>query len=245
MITFELLPIIDIMIDLYEQPRSFERFEAYLKMLQGNTKGDLAMPISGFNPMAKEHLLAKLKELKTIEIEQIIREKLNDWNSNNSSKNSSSKFKVAINLADDLQGGWTNRFTSDYDSKFRFNGLFSRNFCTPFFWTSECFTEDMIRERVLSYILRTIYWQKSPQPMTLLAHLEQEIFVAKQINTQSQFRKSDFKELHHFFQKNQTSEQYHLIFNFFYGDKASASLAFPTYGIIENITGFDYANCTN
>jgi len=239
--TFELLPIIDTMIDLYEKPRTFERFQEYLKTLQGDTKGNLSIPIGGFNPMAKEHLLDRLKELKKLDAEQIIEETLSYLNDINFSKNSNRKFKVVINLSDDLKGGWTNRFTSDYDSKFKFNGIFSRNFCTPIFWSSESFTKDLIRERTLEYIFRTIYWLSKPKPKTLKEHLEQEMFVAKHSKNNCNTQKTDFKELDKFYKDNENTDNYHIIFNFFYGDKASASLEFPTYGVVENVTGFDYS----
>ena len=106
-------------------------------------------------------------ELKKLDAEKIIEETLNDLNENNLSKNSNRNFKVAINLSDDLKGGWTNRFTSDYDSKYKINGLFSRNFCTPIFWSSEIFTEDIIRQRTLEYTFRTVYWLNNPKPKTL------------------------------------------------------------------------------
>ena len=66
---FELLPVIDIMLDLYEKPRTAERFQEYLEVLQGGTKGDLVIPIGNFNPMAKEQALQKLIELKTLHAE--------------------------------------------------------------------------------------------------------------------------------------------------------------------------------
>ena len=162
-------------------------------------------------------------------------------NSNDFSKNSNKKFKVAINLSDNLKGGWTNRFTSDYDSKFKINGLFNKGFCTPIFWSSENFTKDTIRERTLEYIFRTIYWLIKPKPNTLKEHLEQEVFVAKQINNKGKFQKIDFKELDEFYIDNQNTDNYHKIFNFFYGNEASKSLGFQTYGIEENFTGFDYS----
>ena len=68
---FTVFPLVGTMIDLYEKPRTVERFQEYIKMLQGETKGDLAFPISGFNPMAKEHVLDQLKELKKIGAEHL------------------------------------------------------------------------------------------------------------------------------------------------------------------------------
>ena len=44
-----------------------------------------------------------------------------------------------------------------------------------------------------------------------------------------------------FYKKNRNSDHYNLIFNFFYGDEASKSLEFPTFGINSEINGFDYA----
>ncbi|MDQ3110027.1 MAG: hypothetical protein M3R17_09045 [Bacteroidota bacterium] len=87
------------------------------------------------------------------------------------------QFKVAINVSDDLKGGWTNRFTSDYDSKFRINALVKRKFCTPLFWASEAYSEELIRRRTLHYCYRSIYWLQNPKPETLQEHIEMEKFV--------------------------------------------------------------------
>jgi len=239
--TFEFLSTIDLMIDLYEKPRSFERFQEYINTLQGDKKGDLSIPISGFNPMAKVHLIDKLKQLKKLDAEQIIKDLLSDLNENNSANSLNRKFKVAINVSDDLKGGWTNHFTSDYDSKFKISGLFNKNFCVPVFWSSEEFTKDKIREKTLEYIFRTIYWINSPKPKTLKEHLEQEIFVASQAKSTGDFEKIGFDSLSKFYRENHNTNNYHVIFNFFYGDKASASLEFPTYGVVGDINGFDYA----
>jgi hypothetical protein len=120
---FQLLPILDIMIDFYKKPLNDLRFQEYLSLLKGDSKDDMALPIGGFNPMAKEHILEKLEEFKKINAEQIIKEALDHLNLDGFAKSTSRDFKVAINVSDDLKGGWTNRFTSDYDSKFRFSGL--------------------------------------------------------------------------------------------------------------------------
>ncbi len=238
---FELIPIIDKMVELYEQPRTFERFEEYLNTLQGGIKGHLALPISGFNPMAKAHLLDKLAELKKLEAELVIERALKDLNNSHLQTHSDKNFKVLINLSDDLQGGWTNRFASDYDSRFRINGLFSRHFCTPIFWSSESYTQQLIVERTLEYVFRTIYWLTKPRPMTLKEHLAQEVFVASHLKSKNNYKQGEFGDLEAFYESHQDTENYHVIFNFFYGDSASESLAFPTYGVVEKITGYDYS----
>jgi hypothetical protein len=225
--TFHPLPTIQIMLNLYEKPRTVERFQEYLKLLQGDSKGDLVLPIGGFNPMAKETLILKLKELQTLKAEQILAEVLSEINLQVSDNNNPKTFKVALNLSDDLQGGWTNRFTSDYDSKFKINGLVNRQFCTPIFWSSEEFTEEIIKQRVAEYVFRTVYWLEHSKPKTLKDHVAQEQFVAQKTGLTKQ--KWHFKPLEDFYQKYQNSDNYHLIFNFFYGDDASKSLEFPCF----------------
>jgi hypothetical protein len=190
--------------------------------LQGDTKGDLAMPISGFNPMAKPHLLEKLTELKAIQAETIIKKTLFDLNPPLKSVPKAPVFKVALNVLDDWKGGWTNRFTSDYDSKFKINALVKRQFCTPLFWSSEPYSVLLVQQRTLESAFRTIYWLKHGKPCTLKDHVEQEQFAAQKSNV-------NFAKNSAFYAKYCESDSYHVIFNFLYGDKASESLGLPTY----------------
>ncbi len=111
----------------------------------------------------------------------------------------------------------------------------------PIFWSSESFTKELIRKRTLEYVFRTISWLTNPKPKTLKEHFEQEMFVARETKDENILSKSDFQELEEFYKKNENTDNYHIIFNFWYGDKASASLGFPTYGIVESVTGFDYS----
>jgi hypothetical protein len=239
--TFELLPIIDTMLNLYEMPLNQERFQAYLKILQGDTKGDLKMPIGGFNPMAKPHIKEKLIELKKLGAENIIQETLATLNTRFDKLNKGT-YQVALNLSDDIAGGWTNHYTSDYDSKFRLNALVERQFCVPIFWASEQFSEALIRQRTEEYVLRTIYWLDHTKPLTLKDHIEQEKFVAKNSPFSNDGRmQQDIEKLDAFYKKNQDATNYSIIFNFLYGDKAASAFNFPTFGIGGEMAGFMYA----
>lgn len=239
---FELIPIIDTMLDLYAKHRLKERFQEYISMIQDGKKGDLTLPIVGFNPMAKEHILQKLAELKELKGEQIIQDTLRSINVTLTEEQDQRTFKVVLNLPDNLKGGWTNLYTTDYDSKFKINALVTRTFCTPFFWTSESYTEQLIRSRTLEYAFRTIYWLTNPKPKTLKDHIEQEIYVAERSKLNSDnLDTNDFELLDNFYSKYQESDDYGIVFNFLYGDNASKSLEFPTYGIAGNRNGFDYA----
>jgi hypothetical protein len=233
-----LLPTINKMIDLYEKPRSMERFQEYLKLLQGDTRDDLAFPIGNFNPMAKEHVLEKLKLLRMLKAEAIIEETLAGID-----LPIKEEIHVALNLADDLKGAWTNHYTTDYDSKFKLNALLKRNFCTVLLWTSEEHTPDLVEQRTREAVYRNAYRLTYPQPLTLEEHIEQERFVAKycSLEPDSLFQ---FPDAEAFYLKHRKTEEYHIIFNFLYGDEACRSLGFPALGVTQERCGYRFAAVT-
>ncbi len=237
---FEVVPIIHSMIDLYGKPRSTERFHEYISQLQGGSRGDLELPIGGFNPMAKEHVLEKLSALEALNAEAIMREALAELDLTRQ-KQDSGTIKVVLNLADDLKGGWTNRYTTDFDSKFKLNALVTRNFCTPYFWTSEEYSEELIHSRAIEYAIRTLYWLDHGKLRTLEDHLNQETFVSRNAS-QKPDKMGDalLLQAERFCAQHRMQDDYNVIFNFFYGDEACESLGYPTFGM-KGITGFQYA----
>lgn len=238
---FKITPVIDLMLELYEKPISPDRFKEYLAKLQGNTKGDLALPISGFNPMAKEHVVAKLHELKSLKAESLITNTLIELNKELSDVLASDTFSVLLNVADDLKGGWTNHYTTDFDSKFKLNGLVERNFCTPYFWTSEAYTEELIVQRTKEYAYRTVFWLQNGKLKTLRDHIAQEKYIARKTNKPKiDFDAEEYQKLHQYYSKNQNEDDYNIIFNFMYGDTVCNSLAYPTFGLQSVLNGFDF-----
>ncbi|WP_299623499.1 hypothetical protein [uncultured Tenacibaculum sp.] len=237
---FKLKPILSEMKELYSKPISAERFKEYISKLQGDTKGDLALPIGGFNPMAKNHILQKISELENLRAEAIMEQTIKNFNTK-LVESSSKEITVVLNIADDLKGGWTNFFSTDFDSKFKLTPLINRSFCVPYFWTSELFSTELITNRTLEYLNRTFYRLKNPQPKTLREHLKQEIFSLKLENNYFQdYIESDFIKIEKYYSENKNSEEYDRIFNFFYGDKGSESLGYKKYGI-QKPTGYEYA----
>lgn len=237
--TFELLPVVDMMLELYASPRDINRFKKYLSLLQGDTKGDLALPLGGFNPMGKEHVVAKLLQLKVLNAEDIICNTLKKLSGGVAAHHPGTTIKVALNLSDDVAGGWTNRYTSDYQHKFQIQALVKRNFCTPVFWTSEDYSEALIAHRTQEQAYRTLWILDNGKPVTLEDHVMQEAFVAKHVNRATQ--PINDNKLHSFYQQHKDSTDYSLIFCFMYGDEAAASLGYPVFGIATPFAGFKYA----
>jgi hypothetical protein len=240
-IRFELFPVLDTMIELYQKPLSIERFKEYLTILNGGDSAELLVPISGFNPMAKDHVLQALTALKKLNAEDIASQEILKINQEIPLDQEARIFKVALNLSDDLKGGWTNRFTTDYQSKFKIGGYFSRNFCLPVLWTSDIFSEELIQERVREYVFRTIYWSEFSRPETLRDHIFQEKFVAEKLGKVPSITLNQFAELSTFYNQYKSSEEYHIIFSFLYGDKAAISLGNADMGIEPGFAGFEFA----
>ena len=142
---------------------------------------------------------------------------------------------VVINLADDVGGAWSNKCTVDYASKFGMGPLLKRNFCTPYFWSSENFTRDKVKTRALEYAYRTLFCLKQGSPKTLKDYVSQEAYVfSKGGNNEDEATLFNLEEVQKFFIDNSESEEYSLLFNFFYGDQASNELNYPIYGASEN-----------
>ena len=237
---FELLKVLGKIKDLYQLPRNRERFERYLYMLQGANKDDMILPISAFNPMGKELALNKLESLIEFDAEGIARQCLAQINSEINLLDNR-VFQVAINLIDDVEGSWSNYAVTDYKSKFEFEGLYKRNFCTPIFWTSETVNEKIINQRIKEYVSRTIYWLDKGKPETLQDCLEQEVYVNMTCRTQSSnIQMSSLKMVKEYYTQNIISSDYNLKVNFFYGDELTRELNFPVYGIPKN-GGFELA----
>lgn len=236
----ECTPILDRMEALYELPRTPKRFETYLQLLQGNTKGELVLPIGGYNPMGKDHVLEKVRELKTLHAEELVADELiRVIREIDASKGPT--FEVVINVADDFGGAWTDRYTSDYSSKFEIQALVNRKFCTPYFWTGENYSEALIRSRTRNYAFRTYYWSQLGKPKSLTDHLQLELNVQAHVNQLNEPLDPALVDLlKAFVAEHAASEDYNLLFNFFYGDAASEALGYQSYGIPE-MGGFYYA----
>ncbi|MEZ5043417.1 MAG: hypothetical protein R2828_26205 [Saprospiraceae bacterium] len=69
---FELLKVLDNILDLYKLPRNKERFDKYLYLLQGANKDEMILPIAAFNPMGKELALTKVEALLALDAEILV-----------------------------------------------------------------------------------------------------------------------------------------------------------------------------
>jgi hypothetical protein len=167
------LPVLDILRDLYVQPRSMQRFQQYIAALTGGT-GDVVLPIGVANPMAKEHAVAKIDELLALDAEKIGARAAQDTAAALAKVEGDVEIKAAVVLVDDVGGGWTNRHTTEASVRFPSRGALKRPFANALAWTSESPSGDLIRQEVLAAIYRVAYQQRFGLPTTLRAMLDQE-----------------------------------------------------------------------
>jgi len=236
---FELVPILNKMRELYRLPRDLNRFEEFLNTLIDSSDSDIQIPIIGYNPMAKEHILDRLEELIRLNAERTAGETLEILNEKYSSVHPDLRFQVFIILSDDMSGHWPDRDSADYDSRFRVRPLIKRHFCTPVFWCSEKFSTDMIGRRVSEYAERTVYFLNHSDPETLEEHIQMEDFISSGRNariTELLKGQSEFQKIYEISSK---STEKSVIFNFLYGDSAASKLGYDIMKLNDGILKSD------
>lgn len=165
------LPLLQIQRDFYTMPRGMERFREYIKTMTDPETGDLALPLVAMNPMGKDHIPALIDEYIALGAEQMARDAMA---SAATSAPAQREYKVALVVSDDLKGGWTNRWASEYGHRIEGGAILKRGFITAILWTSEPASADRVREEVLTAIYRAEYLETHPAPKTLAEMLDQE-----------------------------------------------------------------------
>jgi hypothetical protein len=168
----EYVPLLKVQRELYAMPRSMERFQAYLETMVDAETRDLKLPLVAMNPMGKDHIPKLLDEYLAFDGDglaaQAVAEAAAEF------AHLSGQFKVTLVLSDDLMGGWTNRYTSEFSHRFQPQAYFKRGWFVGMLWTSEPPTPITIREEVLTTLYRGVNMQSFGFPVTLSEMLAQE-----------------------------------------------------------------------
>jgi hypothetical protein len=168
------LPLLQIQRDLYARPRGMERFREYIKTMTDPETGDLALPLVAMNPMGKDHIPALLDQYVALGAETIAQDLIGDMWGQPPNVAGGGHYRVGLVVSDDLKGGWTNRWASEYSHRIEGQAFTKRGFITGILWTSEPASAANVREAVLTSIYRTEYLESHPPPRTLGEMLVQE-----------------------------------------------------------------------
>jgi hypothetical protein len=177
------VPLLQVQRDLHGLPRNYERFQEYLRTMQNAYGTDgLRVPLLIMNPMGKDHVTALLDALLALDADGIAARTLAEASACLSEVPGS--IKVALVVADDLMGGWTNRYAYEFDLRFRYAGApghldrlprgVKHFWLTTVVWSSESATERAVREAVLTAVYRAAYIHRHGPARTLRDKLRQE-----------------------------------------------------------------------
>ncbi len=226
----EVVPLLERERALYAVPRGRERFGAYLNAMTMGT-GEAALPLTALNPMGREHVAEMLDRMIALGVEDAAaeaaaeaRERLCDVDD---------EIRVAIALADDLKGGWTNRYFAEMANRFERKYEVARGWATVLFWTSEEPTLERTRVETLAAIYRTLYERECGAAESLRAMMEQEGRAARFAGMRPHLDEAALQKTRHIIESHLESKAYPAIVAVLYGDEAATSLGYPPLGLPE------------
>ena len=227
----EFVPLLQIQRDLYTLPKGPERFRAYLKTMVNSDGTDVRLPpLVAMNPMGKDHLPALLDALLTMEAEAA---------AVHASAEAVSRlpgvpgdFKLGLVVVDDLMGGWTNRYFSEFFHRFEGPSATKRGWIGAWIWSSETPTLQAIREEVMGVIFRAAYVLEHGAALNLANMLVQEVHVMATAGcSQPSLDAPDLDYTREVLQPHLEATDLPTLIPCLFGDPAAHALGYPPQGL--------------
>lgn len=179
----EYVPLLRTQRDLHDVPRGMERFRQYLRTITNDEGTGLELPSLGImNPMGREHVSALLDALMALDADGIAARAAAE--ATVALKELPGDFKLGLVVADDLKGGWTNRYDQEYGLRFgRLSGPLAdgrlpkwlkHHWLTGILWSSEPASAKAVREAVLTTLYRLAYVHEHGSARNLREMIDQE-----------------------------------------------------------------------
>jgi hypothetical protein len=223
----EHLPLLHHHRELYSQPRGTERFRRYLATLTGGGD-DLVLPLTAMNPMGKEHMLRAVDAWLAAGAEEAAAAAVRD--AAPLLAQAPGRLRIGLVVADDVAGGWTNRFTTDFAHRFESAGLYRRDLAVGLLWASEPVSAERARHEVLRSLARAGYERKHGPAQTLRARLAQEHEALRFPGLRSG-RPGPLPPVEHLDATDAPT-----LFACLYGDDAARSLGYTALGVAPGLT---------
>jgi hypothetical protein len=235
----EYVPLLSVQRELYQMPRGWERFRAYLATMIDPETRDLKLPLSGMNPMGKEHLPALLDELLAIDADGVAAQAVADAEAELS--HIPGQFKVACVVSDDLMGGWTNRYTSEFTRRFGTRAYHKRGWLEVGLWTSEAPSVETVRQHALETVYRAAHIEQHGFTRTLSEMLKQEGYAMAMAEcTAPTLDADELDYTREVIAPHLDAKDQPILIACLFGDAAADSLGYPTLGLGER-AGFALA----
>jgi hypothetical protein len=184
------VPLLQVQREIQGMPKGMDRFRHYLRTIWNCYETEFELvPLIAANPMGKEHVTALLDDLLALGSEEVAARaaalasaRLPDV---------PGEFKAAAVVADDLKGGWTNRYDNEFNLRFGAHDRSAINesipatelqpprwskylWVTAILWSSEPASEQAVRESMLTAVYRIGFVHRHGSARTLRDMLEQE-----------------------------------------------------------------------
>ena len=235
----EFVPLLRTQRALYDIPRGGERFREYLHQMIDPDTRDLRLPIAVLNPMGKDHVPAQLDQLLALDAEGAAARAVADVAAQLSQ--SAGAFKVALVIADDGMGGWTNRTTTDFSHRFENQALLKRGWIPVILWTGALPSLQTVRDGVLTCVFRVDQIQRHGPARTLREMMAQEgRAMAAAGSTRPALAPEELANTRQVIRPHLDSTERPVVVACLFGDDAAVSLGYTARGLSAN-AGFALA----
>ena len=215
--------------ELYDVPLGWTRFEKYLEVMTGGTQ-EVVLPLMVMNPMGKPHVAATLDALIALGAEEVAAAAIADAERRLSQLGC--QLRVGLVVADDAQGGWTDRFLTETSQRFDKQGKATSGWTVVLCWTSQAWSAETVREEVLASIYRTLHVQRQGVPATLRQMMTQEGLAAAFAGAQQPtLDPDDLAYTREVIRPYLDSAHFPTAFACLYGDEAARSVGYPALGL--------------
>ncbi len=174
------VPLLRVQRELQGLPRDLARFRTYLRTVfnRERTRCELP-PLLWMNPMGREHVTSLLDALLALDADGIAARAAAEASARLADV--PGDLKAALVIADDLKGGWTNRYATEFSLRFprgpapkRLWRWVEHFWICGLLWSSEPASERAVREAMLAAAYRIAYQHRHGLARTLREMLAQE-----------------------------------------------------------------------
>jgi hypothetical protein len=180
--------------------------------------------------MGKEHVAAALDALLAIDAEAIAANAVAD--ARRRLARVPGRLRIGLVMADDVGGGWTNRYLTETRQRFDNAGEIKRGWAVALFWAGEAPTRDRVREETLGAAYRALYQRRHGQPKTLRQMMTQESLAAVFAGMPAPVtHPAELAAIRAVIEPHRDSASFPVAFACLYGDAAAWSVGYPALGL--------------
>jgi hypothetical protein len=224
----EVLPLLAAQRRLLDTARGFARFREYLATMLDDD-GEVALPLSAFNPMSKAHVGAHLDALIALDAEGLLRESLVAGQARLLVP--AGRWHAGWVVVDDAQGGWTDRYLTDVDHWFGNLVEVKRGFIVAYSWTGDAITVAGLRAEALAALYRTFFKACHGTPATLREMLTLAGLTAQFAGGTATLDNRQIADTRAILLPHLDTTSLPIQFACLYGDAAALSVGYPALGV--------------